>query len=450
MNHKPEQIKNNLLRVAILGGPNVGKSTLFNRLLGRRRTITDSSPGVTRDPVSSRCVIDDLTFDLIDTGGYQTSEGDELAVVVSDRSVQAGQEASLILLVVDVLELSSNDEAFMEKLRPFGDKIILVINKVDNEKRDSLVWNFYQQGFGTVLGVSAAHGRNITLLKREIYAFLKDINVAQQSSAGVTLSEVTKLAILGKPNTGKSTLLNRLLGEQRSIVSDIPGTTRDVIEGQFQFRGKTIEVVDTAGIRRKTKVRGSVEHYSVSKAISTIRVCDVAFLLMDAGTGLTDQDKKIAALIEKEGKGIILVLNKWDLMESTANLLQAMTDRIAFFFPVLRFAPVRAISSQTGYGVQGILDLSVTIKEQLVRRVSTSILNQALLRWIQEYPPPTAKGRAVKIRYATQVSCNPVTFVFFVNSPQRVSDAYTRYLTNRIREELGFRWVPLRVEMRQN
>ncbi len=336
MNHKTEEIKKNLLRVAILGGPNVGKSTLFNRLLGKRRTITDSTPGVTRDPVSSNCVIDDLSFELIDTGGYQASEGDELAVVVSDRSVQAGQEASLILLVVDVLELSSNDEAFIEKLRPFGEKIILVVNKVDNEKRESLVWNFYQKGFGTVLGVSAAHGRNFMLLKREIHSFLKDVNVVQQSSVGVPLSEVTKLAILGKPNTGKSTLLNRLLGEQRSIVSDIPGTTRDVIEGQFQFRGKTIEVVDTAGIRRKTKVRGSVEHYSVSKAISTIKVCDVVFLLMDAGTGLTDQDKKIAALIEKEGKGIILVLNKWDLMESTANLLQAMTDRIAFFFPVLR------------------------------------------------------------------------------------------------------------------
>ncbi len=448
MNHKLEQIEKNPLRVAILGGPNVGKSTLFNRLLGKRRTITDSTPGVTRDPVSSNCVIDDLSFELIDTGGYQASEGDELAVVVSDRSVQAGQEASLILLVVDVLELSSNDEAFIEKLRPFGEKIILVVNKVDNEKRESLVWNFYQKGFGTVLGVSAAHGRNFMLLKREIHSFLKDVNVVQQPSVGVSPPGVTKLAILGKPNTGKSTLLNQLLGEQRSIVSDIPGTTRDVIEGQFRFRGKTIEVVDTAGIRRKKNIRGSVEHYSVIRAISTIKVCDVVFLLLDAKTGLTEQDKKIAALIEKEGKGIILVLNKWDLMESTANLLQAMTDRIAFIFPVLRFAPVRAISSQTGFGVQGILDLSVAIKEQLVRRVSTSTLNQAVSRWIQEYSPPTVKGRAVKIRYATQVSCNPVTFVFFASSPQRLNKAYTRYLTNRIREELGFRWIPLRVKVK--
>jgi GTP-binding protein len=448
MNAKTETLSP--LRVAILGGPNVGKSTLFNRLLGRRRTITDPTPGVTRDPVSSRCVIDDLSFELLDTGGYQAEEYDELTTIVSSRSLKAGSEANLILLVVDVLEMSPNDEAFIEKLRPYKEKIILVVNKVDNEARESLVWNFYETGFDRVVGVSASHGRNISLLKGEIYASLKDSAADHQGIDDTPSSETIKLAILGKPNTGKSTLLNYLLGEERSIVSEVPGTTRDVIEGQFSFEGRTIEVVDTAGIRRKTKVRGTVEHYSVSRAISAIKACEVAFLLLDAEEGLTDQDKKIAALIVKEGKGIVLVLNKWDLMKNTANLLQAMTDRISFLFPVLRFAPVRAISSKTGFGVKGVLALSLTIKAQLVRRVSTSTLNRAVSKWIQEYSPPTAKGRVIKIRYGTQVSCNPVTFVFFANLPQRLADAYVRYLTNRIREELGFRWIPLRVEIREN
>ncbi len=450
MNANNEAIRSDPLKVAIIGGPNVGKSTLFNRLLGKRRTITDPTPGVTRDPVASRCAIDDLSFELLDTGGYQAGENDELTVIVSNRSVQTGREAALILLVVDVLEMSPNDEALIEKLHPYREKIILVVNKVDNEKRESLVWNYYKLGFERIVGVSASHGRNIALLKSEIYNSLKNAAVDHQAIDNVPSSEIIKLAILGKPNTGKSTLINRLLGEERSIVSEVPGTTRDVIEGRFRFEGRTIEVVDTAGIRRKKKVRGTVEHYSVSRAISAIKACEVALLLLDAREGLTDQDKKIAALIVKEGKGIILVLNKWDLMENTANLLQAMTDRISFLFPVLRFAPVRAISSKTGFGVKEVLALSLTIKDQLARRVSTSTLNKAVSKWIAEYSPPTARGRAVKIRYGTQVSCNPVMFVFFANLPQRLADAYVRYLTNRIREELGFRWIPLRVEIRQN
>jgi GTP-binding protein len=444
------QIKNRTPKVAILGGPNVGKSTLFNRLLGKRRTITDPAPGVTRDPVSSNCTIDDITFELIDTGGYQSNEQDELAAVVSDRSVQTGREASLILLVVDVTQMSSNDEDFVEKLRPFNEKIILVANKADNEKRDALVWNLYRIGFSTVLGVSAAHGRNIPLLKREIYSFLKGNEPSLHPEPEATWTEVTRIAILGKPNTGKSTLLNFLLGEQRSIVSEIPSTTRDVIEGQFLFRGAVFQVLDTAGIRRKSKVRGTVEHYSVSRAISTIKACDIVYLLMDATTGLTDQDKKIASLIVREGKGIVLVLNKWDLMQSIPNQLQAIKDRITFLFPVLQFAPVRAISALTGYGVKELLDLSITVKEQLQRRIPTSTLNQVVAKWIEEYAPPSVKGRSAKIRYATQVSSNPVVFIFFVNAPHRVQDAYCRYLINRIREELGFKWIPLRVEMRSN
>jgi GTP-binding protein len=428
-------------KVAILGAPNVGKSTLFNRLLGRRRTITDSTPGVTRDPVSARCEFGGTCFELIDTGGYQARSGDDLSDIVSDRSFDSGRRADLILLVVDVTGIGSQDTHFIEKMRPFSDKIILVANKADNTERDGLVWNLYALGFKRIVGVSAAHGRNIDALKTEMRSFLEAVESTeiQEEDAAV------KIAILGKPNTGKSTLLNYLLGEQRSIVSEKPGTTRDVIEGSFSHRGKSFVILDTAGIRRKGKVRDAVERYSVSRAIASIRECDVAFLLIDALSGLSLQDKKIASLIEREGKAVVLVINKWDLVEDVPNRLQAMEDRIHFLFPSLGFAPLKAVSAATGRGVEALLRESIRLKQQLERRVDTSDLNRALAGWIEETPP---KDR-VKIRYATQVSTDPLVFVFFANRPDRLLDNYKRFLANRIRSELGFDSVPLRVEIRK-
>ena len=432
-------------RVVILGSPNVGKSTLFNRLLGRRRTITDATPGVTRDFIGSACSIKDIQFDLIDTGGFQSGREGQLESIISERSLEVGREASLILLVVDVNRINGDDEAFIERLRPFSEKLMLVVNKVDNPAQDNLVWNMLSLGFDSVIGVSAAHGRNILKLKQEIHSFLQGSGVTGQAPPKATI----RVAIMGKPNTGKSTLSNRLLGEERSLVSEEPGTTRDVIEGQFTYSKSNFKILDTAGIRRKNKVKDTLEYFSVAQAIHWIKACDLVYLLIDAGNGLSEQDKKIAALVMKEGKGIILVLNKWDLLNEIPNRLQAMRDRISFVFPVLSFAPILPVSALTGLGIDKMLRVSLQIKQQLEKRVGTSELNQRLEQWVIEYPPPV-RGKNVKIRYATQISSNPLRFVFFVNKPLSIPGTYRHYIANRIRGSLGFDLVPLSVEFRQN
>ena len=431
-------------RIAILGSPNVGKSTLFNRLLGKRRTITDEAPGVTRDPVEAVTRLDGVPVELIDTGGFESRADDELARMVRERSLEIGREAHLILLVVDVTRIHGDDREFVERLRPYGDRVILVANKVDNEQREAMVWELFQLGLCEVVGVSAEHGRNIGTLKKRIIAFLGDFDPSREEEER---DADVCIAILGKPNTGKSTLSNRLLGSQKSIVTATPGTTRDVIEGMFEFEGRTFKLLDTAGIRRKTHISDMVEYHSVSRAISTIRQSDVVFLLIEATVGLTDQDKKIASLVGREGRGIAIVLSKWDLMEGVGNAEQAVKDRIRFVFPALGYAPIHAVSSVTGSGVPSLLHLTRRIKDQLDRRVPTAKINAALARWVAEVPP-TAGGRSVKIRYATQVSANPVVFVFFTARPDRVPQSYRRYLTNRIREDFGFSLVPIRIELR--
>ena len=433
-----------LPKVAILGSPNVGKSTLFNRLLGRRRAITDPTPGVTRDPVEAKCVIDDASFLLVDTGGYLEGADEEVTEIASRKSLELAREADLLLFVVEVAGLAGNDEIFAQKLRPYAQKLILVVNKVDNAAREAQIWEFLRIGYDRMIAVSAAHGRNLVLLKQEIVSYLADLPAAKVRPGTEAFA---RIAILGKPNTGKSTLLNQLTGENRSIVLEQPGTTRDVIEGKFIYRDKEFQVLDTAGIRKKTKIKGRVEHYSVSQAIRAVHQTDLVFLLIDAVTGLTDQDKKIAAHVVKEGKGIVLVLNKWDLLQDIPNRLQAVKDRISFLFPILGFAPVIAISAQTGYGIKRLLDTSMKVMAQLHRRISTSPLNKELEEWVKENPP-SYRGQQSKVRYGTQVSCNPVFFVFFVSRVEKFPSDYSKYLTNKIRSTFGFNMIPVSVEMR--
>ena len=439
----------NLPSVAILGSPNVGKSTLFNRIIGKRRTITDRTPGVTRDPVETICTLNGISFNLIDTGGFQQKGSNELEEAVSRRSLELAGESDLILLVLDVGNISPLDQIFIEQLRPYNDKLILVANKVDTSERDSMVWNLYELGMEKIVGVSAAHGRNIAELKEQITTFIKNEELTENKKSSQTVIPDTdvRIAILGKPNTGKSTLSNRLLNEERSFVSEKPGTTRDVIEGNFTYKGSTFRVMDTAGIRRKSKVKNAVEYYSVNRAIKSIQRCDLVYLLIDAVEGLTDQDKKIASLVVKEGRGIILVMNKWDMLETIPNRIQAVKDRIVFIFPILKFAPIAPISAVTGYGIESLLKLSIKIKKQLNYRVSTSKLNQALKSWLFEYPPPV-RGLNIKIRYATQVSSFPVVFVFFVNRTRGLPAFYSHYLINKIRKDFDFDMIPVRAEFR--
>lgn len=437
--------------MAILGRPNVGKSTLFNALIGRRRAITHSSPGVTRDPIEVECAFDGRRILLVDTGGYKV-ERNELDEQVASRSLASAREADLVLLVLEAGLTNAEDESFIERLRPLADRLILVVNKVDTPEREALVWNFHAYGFPTVIGVSAAHNRNLDELKRRVASMLgPEAAGGNEARPGALVPDegVVRVAILGKPNAGKSSLANALLGEEKSIVSPIPGTTRDVVEGRFTYRRTLFRILDTAGIRRRTRVRESVEYYSVSRAVESVRQADIVFLLIDSAEGLADQDKKIASFAIEKGRGIVLVLSKWDLQASGRSREREARERVRFLFPVLGFAPLVAVSAVKGTGVKKLLDTALEIKRQLDLRVGTGRLNQALGEWIAHYPLPV-RGKNFKIRFATQISVNPVRFVVFVNRLAGFPVSYSQYLENCIRRDLGFSQVPVDIELRQS
>lgn len=429
--------------VVILGRPNVGKSTLFNRLLARRRAITAAAPGVTRDVVEEHAALGGIAARLVDTGGIAAAP-DRLGRTVGERAAEAAQSAAAVLLVVDAGGLTPEDEQLAERLRALSDRVILVVNKVDHAARDPAVWDCYRLGYQPVVGVSAAHGRNMA----NLHAALADLLRRYRGEAAPPAAPpALRLALAGKPNTGKSTLLNRLLGEERALVDAAPGTTRDPLAGRIIHAGAALEVIDTAGMRRRSKVASDVEYYAVNRTAALLGQVDVAVLLVDASTGLAEQDKRIAAVAIRRGVAVLVALGKWDLLADQPNLLQAMVDRIRFQFPVMRFAPVLPVSGRTGYGVQPLLTKVVALQRQLRRTVPTAKLNQALARWAQEYVP-TVRGREVRVRYATQTGSNPVRFVCFLNQIRGVGASYRRFLENRIRSEFGFPEVPLSVELR--
>ena len=427
--------------VVLVGRPNVGKSTLFNVLLGERRAITDSMPGVTRDPIEREWDMETCKVNLVDTGGYQTT-GDFIDMAVTRRSLAKAAEADLILLLLDLKEVLPEDEIFLEKLRPYGNKTILVVNTVDTFEKESQVFNFYQYGFETVVGISGAHRRNIELLEDEIRQRVGHWEIVP----GQVID--TRLAILGKPNAGKSTLTNHLVGEEISIVSDVPGTTRDVIEGRFERDGRFFQVLDTAGIRKKARVYEDVEYYSVNHAIKSIKEADVVVLMVDATEGLSEQDKKIAAQVVKEGRGFIIALNKWDLVPKVGNKLESVIDRIRFLFPQCEWAPILPLSAKNGTGTEELLRTAARLHQQLLQKVDTPRLNDVLQAWMTDQPLPGQKGKTFKIRYLSQIHAHPVRFVAFVNTPKGFPASYVSYIKNRVRKDLGFREVPFELEIR--
>ena len=309
--------------VSIIGRPNVGKSTLFNRLIGKRRAITDPTPGVTRDPIPERCLIGNHYVTLVDSGGIKL-ELEGLDDLVTQKSLSLLDKSDVIVFMMDCMQVTAEDEELVNKLRLYTDKVLLVVNKIDDTHREDLIWEYYSYGFQRVLGISAAHGLGIEELEETLLGML-DLEERFEAPEEI---ETIKLAVLGKPNTGKSTLTNLLVGEDVSIVSTIPGTTRDVVRGAFSYKNADFTVLDTAGIRRKSKVDESVEYYSVNRSIKTIDEADVILLMIDSVEGLSDQDKKIANLIVRKGKGIILVLNKIDQLTGVENELAAIKDRM--------------------------------------------------------------------------------------------------------------------------
>jgi GTP-binding protein len=427
--------------VVVVGRPNVGKSTLFNRLIGHRKAITDPTPGVTRDPVEAKWSTEAGPVMLIDTGGYKL-EQEELDNLVTLRSLKTLKDADCIVLVLDVTEVTPEDESFMEHLRPYSDRVVVAVNKVDSETREPLVADYYSYGFSRIVGISSAHGRGIGELEESVLALLPES--VEQGEEEVAI----RLAILGKPNTGKSTLVNRLCGDERSIVSDIPGTTRDVVEGEFRFKHTLYRVLDTAGIRRKGKVTDSVEYYSVNRAIAAIEGADIVFLMIDSQSGLSDQDKKIANLAVRRGRGVVLVLNKWDLMSGMSNEGQAVEDRVRFLFPMLDFAPLVRISAKEGDGIEELLNSAYKVWKQLHLRVDTGELNRKLAAWTEHYTPPRDTRGQYRTKYITQVSVNPVAFTLFVNRPKGFPQGYLQYLKNRLRKDLGFSAIPLDIHIK--
>ena len=442
-----EQTNNKIPEVIIAGRPNVGKSTLFNRFIKKRKSITDPTPGVTRDPVSEICVLDGIRVRLTDTGGVK-AEQEGLDSLVTDKSIQMMEKADLILFLLDVKEITGEDEIFIEKLRRFHNRIILVVNKIDYPEKENEMWNYYSYGFENVIGISSSHGYNIGELEENAGEFLRknyDIDETDYNDEEYNV----RLALLGKPNTGKSTLNNLLTGKDNSIVSDIPGTTRDIVEGDFIHKNIYYQIMDTAGIRRKNKVTENVEYYSVSRAIKTIENADVVLLMIDGVEGLSEQDKKIANQIVKKGKGVIIVLNKWDKLEKVPNMINAVEDRIRFLFPILEFAPIVPISALENIGIDELLKTVYKVWRQLNTRVSTSSLNKSLKEWVEDNPPPFVSGVRYKIRYMTQTSANPSKFLLFVNKSKKFPAFYVSYIKNKIRKSFGISSIPVELSIKE-
>jgi GTPase len=435
----------NLPTVVLAGRPNVGKSTLFNRLLHKRRAITDPTPGVTRDPVEADCLIDGKPMRLIDTGGFKLADCNELDKLVVERTLETIKKANLIVLLLEAGEITSEDEELINILRPYRKKLIVTVNKTEGGRHEADAWNVLTFGFDKVLMISAEHGDNIGELQQEI---LKRLDFSKVEE--VQEEKLIKIALLGKPNTGKSTLSNRLTGANASIVSEIPGTTRDTVEGRFSWKSHNFIIMDTAGIRRKAKVNENIEYYSVNRAIKTINDADIVVLMIDAEEGLSDQDKKIAALAHDKGRGIIMALNKWDTMPQQKNTFKDAEEKIHFQFGQMEYAPVIPVSAKDGSGVDKLLNTAIKMYGQLNLQIGTSQLNQALEKWLQEYPPPTGPRTYFKIKYAVQKSANPVHFIFFVSRIQVINDSYISYLRNKIRKDLGFSLIPILLEIKSS
>jgi len=439
----------NLPLVVIAGRPNVGKSTLFNRFMRRRLAIVDPTPGVTRDPVEADAFIAGKPVHLVDTGGYKIdreigtkeAEMDELVV---EKTLAMIKKADKIVLLLEAGKITGEDEEFIHLLRPYWNKVVVGVNKCEGGSGEDVSWNYLQYGFNELFFISADHGDHITEFAQKI---IEDLDFSSVTE-GTEEDKPIRVAILGKPNVGKSTLSNRLTHSENSIVSDYAGTTRDVVEGSFSYGGRNFEVLDTAGIRRKKKVHENVEYYSVNRAIKTLDQCDIVFLMIDAQEGLAEQDKKICSLAYERGRGIIFILNKWDTQDQSKKTLRNTQEYIKIMFGQMNWAPILPLSALNGDGVKDLLNKAIELYGQLTRKVDTSALNNALQDWLAHYPPPATKAIHFKIRYMTQTNVNPVSFRLFCTSPDNVPESYVTYLKNQIRKDLGFDQIPVELEMK--
>lgn len=431
--------------VAILGRPNVGKSTLFNRICGERRALVDDTSGVTRDRLYSKATWKDKSFILVDTGGLEPSSTEPLLTQIKRQTEIALQEADVVIFVMDASSgLMPSDREAAELLRRSGKPIYYVVNKVDGPKQETLAVEFFQLGASRLYPVSALHGRGVSELLDDITEEFS----SEEEPVPSTPEDFIKVAVVGRPNVGKSSLLNRLCGEDRALVSPMPGTTRDAVDTVVRRQGKAFLLVDTAGIRRRSRVGTALERFSILKAIKSMERSHVALLVMDAVEGPTDQDAAIGEQILDAGKGCILLLNKWDLVPKEKLTHNDKIEMVRQKLPHLDFAPVLTISALTGLRVNKIFPMVEDVFSACGKRIPTSELNERFRRWIEAYPPPASRGRRVKLYFITQVGVHPPTFVIFANDPEGIPEAYKRYLTRRVREEFIFSGSSIRIFFR--
>ncbi len=431
--------------VAIIGKPNVGKSTFFNYIVGQRISIVEDTPGVTRDRVYSETAWRDRNFTVVDTAGIEPETDDIIINQMRKQAEIAIQIADVIIFLTDIKQgVTAADKDIALMLKKSKKKIILVCNKADNFGKESDdIYEFYNLGLGEPMAISAANAKGIGDVLDKVYEMLPSIDALEDDN------EIIKVAVIGKPNVGKSSLVNKILGEERLIVSNIAGTTRDAIDSEYKNEFGRYTFIDTAGVRKKSKIKESIEKFSINRTLFAIERSDVCLMMIDANEGVTDQDAKIAGEAHEAGKGIIIVVNKWDEIEKDNNTTERFKKDIYNRLSYLSYAPIIFISAKTGQRINKLFELINQVAANNAMRMNTSVINQVLNEAIALVQPPTDKGKRLKIFYMTQASTKPPTFVVFVNNKDLFHFSYERYLINQLRKEFGLQGTPIRMIVRE-
>ena len=431
--------------VAILGRPNVGKSTLFNMLAGERLAIVKDTPGVTRDRIYADVEWLNHSFTIVDTGGIEPKSEDIIMRSMREQAEIAIETADVIIFVTDVRDgVTASDMLVADLLRRSKKPIVLAVNKADSfEKFENYVYEFYNLGIGDPMPISAANRLGIgDMLEKVVAEFPED-------TAEEEPEDIPRIAVIGKPNTGKSSLINKLLGTDRLIVSNIAGTTRDAIDTKIKRNGREYIFIDTAGLRRKSKIKDEIERFSIIRTVAAVERCDIAVLLIDAEEGVTDQDTKIAGIAHERGKGMIIVVNKWDLIAKDTNTMNKMKKEIRNKLAYMPYAEILFVSALTGQRLPKLFDTIDMVEQFSCMRVQTGVLNEILTDAVAENEPPNDKGKRLKLFYMTQVSVKPPTFVLFVNSKELAHFSYIRYIENKLREAFLFTGTPIKIILRE-
>lgn len=431
--------------VAIVGRPNVGKSTLFNTLAGERLAIVKDTPGVTRDRIYADVEWLNHKFTIVDTGGIETEAEDIIMRSMREQAEIAIETADVIIFVTDVRTgVTASDMAVADMLRRSKKPVVLCVNKADSfEKFEPYVYEFYNLGIGDPFPVSAANRQGIGDMLEAVVEQFGDTGEVEEDE------DIPRVAVIGKPNTGKSSMINKLLGTDRLIVSDIAGTTRDAIDTRIKRNGREYIFIDTAGLRRKSKIKDEIERFSIIRTVAAVERCDIAILVIDAEEGVTDQDTKIAGIAHERGKGMIIVVNKWDLIEKDTNTMNKMKKDIRNKLAYMPYAEMLFVSALTGQRLNKLFDTIDMVEQYACLRIQTGVLNEILTDAVAENEPPNDKGKRLKLFYITQVSVKPPTFVLFVNSKELAHFSYIRYIENKLREAFLFKGTPIKIIIRE-